>query len=241
MIIEFLQSLMSDAPKWAKQQNLVKESIAIGARYRRHSRAWSSHLLKCQSEIEKFISENPKAKRIAIFGSGHLLDIPKDLLNQSGFEFFLFDAVHPRSVTKSLYKAKCHFIFCDLSQSPEQIFKSHDDIFKSCDLFISLNLLSQLALSGVSASLLSPEERAKLAREIISNHLSFFRALGGPHLLFTDFEKRFLNTADEVIESESSIWNYDLGPAVDTWLWDLAPIGEVSPDFRIELRVGLWK
>ncbi len=241
MILEFLQLLTSDAPKWAKKQKLVKESIAIAARHRRNSMAWASHLENCKNEIREFRVRHSNAKAIAIFGSGHLLDIPNELLDDPKLSIFLFDAVHPRALRKKRFRARCHFINCDLNASSKNLFEMFSAQLKQCELFFSMNLLSQLALSGSQHLAYSPEKRNEFARSLIENHLLFLRSLPGTTLLISDFEKRFLNQQDEVILSESSLWNIEMPRPQKTWLWNLAPRGEISNDFRVELQVGVWE
>ena len=236
MIIEFFQALFSDAPKWAKQQDLVKESVAIGARYLRQKKFWASHLESCQSEIRNFQTQFGQAKKIAVFGSGHLLDFPRELLDRSDLEFFMFDAVHPREIRKKNFRAKCHFISRDLNLKPSEIC---DDIVNECEIFISSNLLSQLALSG--SQHLKSELRDSVAKSLVENHMQFLKSLPGPTLLLSDFEKRFVSEKEEIILTETTLWSYRMPTPRRTWWWNLAPNGEISSDFRLELQVGVWQ
>ena len=236
MIIEFFQALFSDAPKWAKQQDLVKESVAIGARYQRQKKFWASHLENCQAEIRNFQKAYAQAKKIAVLGSGHLLDFPQELLERPDLEFFLFDAVHPREIRKRSFRAKCHFISRDLNLKPSEL---RDDILNQCDIFISTNLLSQLALSG--SQHLKSEQRETFAKSLVENHMQLLKSLPGPTLLLSDFEKRFISSKDEEIVTETTLWGYSMASPRRTWWWSLAPKGEISNDFRLELQVGVWQ
>lgn len=241
MIYEFIEALLSDAPKWARKQNLVKESVAIGARYKRQSKAWAEHLANCQNEIQEFVLKYKSAKRITILGSGHLLDVPAGLLENKSYEFYLFDAVHPRSIRKTRYKAKCHFLVADLNLGAQELKRQFHSEFSACDLVISLNLLSQLALSGSQHLQQKPNERASYAKSLVENHISLLESMARPYLLISDFEKHFIGLKGENILSESSLWDHQLPKPKRIWPWNLAPNGEISKDYRLELQVGVWE
>ncbi len=236
MIYEFFQTLFSDAPHWAKRQNLVQESVAIAARYRRQKDFWLSHLENCYKEIKAF----GNAKKIAVFGSGYLLDFPAELLSNPELEIFLFDAVHPRAVRQNNFRAKCRLITCDLNMNAAELFKSYDLILRQCDAFISLNLLSQLALHGSQHLASQEKQRVVFAKGLVANHLGFLKSLPGPVLLISDFEKRFVDLKNEVILNETTLWGFQMPQPNRKWTWNLAPRGEVSKDFRIDLEVGVW-
>ncbi len=241
MLKEFFQTLFSDAPDWAKQQNLVKESVAIKARYERQKSHWASHLLNSQNEILKFRIENQEAKKIAVFGSGHLFDFPQELLCNPSLHIFLFDAVHPREIRAESFKARVQFINCDLNLKPQALFERYGKILEQCELFVSTNLLSQLALSGSARLQKNETERTKLAQSIIENHLLFLHSLPGRSLLISDFEKKFIGTADEKVLEQTTLWGYTMAKPLRSWLWDLAPFGEISKKYRVELEVGTWR
>ncbi len=239
LIFEFFQSLLSDAPKWAIKQKLVNESIAIKARHERQKSHWANHLIGSQSEILKFINEFPHSKEIAVFGSGHLFDFPTELFSRKDLEFFLFDAVHPKSVRRQSYAAKVHFLNADLNLKPEVLKQQFAEAFGKCDLFISLNLLSQLALGGSAHLSKSEHLRKTFAQTLVSNHLALLK--NRKTLLISDFEKNIYDREDKNILFDSTLWDYKMPQPIRKWEWDLAPFGEVSKKYRIELTVGLWR
>ncbi len=240
MIFEFLQSLLSDAPQWAKEQGLVKESIAISARYSRQKKSWAGHLQNCHQEIESFLSKHPTQKKIGILGSGYLLDFPPGILEDPSYELYLFDAVHPRSIRGRKTKAKLNLVTCDLNLDPEILNFDFQQELSSCELIVSTNLLSQLALSGSKKFEHKADLRSDLAQKLVAQHLKFLRGLKMPVLLISDFEKIFKSEEDKILVRESSLWNAKMPSPHREWLWQLAPLKEVSRFYSIELKVGAW-
>jgi hypothetical protein len=240
MIFELIQSFLSDAPAWAKKQGLLKESIAIGARYSRQKKTWAAHLQNCHEEIEAFLSSYPEKKKIGVFGSGYLFDFPKSILADASYELYLFDAVHPRSVKAKKTQANLKFVTVDLNLAPEILNFDFQDELSNCDLMVSTNLLSQLALYGTKDIPDNGDRREKRAQKIISQHLHFLREMKKPTLLLTDFEKIFKSPEQKVLVQESSLAKVNLKPPQREWLWQLAPLGEVSRTYSIDLKVGSW-
>ncbi len=240
MIFEFIQSFLSDAPEWAKKQGLLKESIAIRARYSRQKKTWAAHLQNCHREIEAFVASHPKQKKIGVFGSGYLLDFPKSILSDPAYKLILFDAVHPRAVRVKKTQAKLKFVTVDLNLAPEILNFDFQEDLASCDLLISTNCLSQLALYGAKKISDNGDLREKFAQKLISQHLYFLRELKKPTLLLSDFEKIFKSPEQKTLVQENTLAKVKLKPPQREWLWQLAPLGEVSRTYSIELQVGSW-
>ena len=240
MILEFIQSILSDAPTWAREQGLLKESLAIHSRYLRHKEPWTAHLSHCQSEIETFLNQYPGKKKLGILGSGYLLDFPSKILNDSSYELFLFDAVHPRALKTKTTKAKLNFIYVDLNLAPEILNFDFQQELASCELMLSTNLLSQLALGGSRHLENDENQRIPLARQLVSQHLKFLRSTKKPSILISDFEKIIKSKQGSILVQESSLANFQMPIPAHQWLWPLAPLGEISKDYSIELKVGTW-
>jgi hypothetical protein len=240
MIFELFRSFLSDAPEWAKKQGLLKESIAIQARHSRQKKTWAAHLQNCHQEIEAFLSAHPEKKKIGIFGSGYLFDFPKSILDDPSYELCLFDAVHPRSLKVKKTQAKLKFVTLDLNLAPEILNFDFQADLSTCELMISTNCLSQLALYGAKNVADNGDLREKRAQKLISQHLHFLREMKKPTLLLTDFEKIFKSPEQKVLVQESSLAKVKLKPPQREWLWQLAPLGEVSRTYSIDLKVGSW-
>ena len=95
MLLELLESATTPAPLLARRMGLVYESIAIGARYRRCSRDWRDHLLRCHAAIGSAIESAPKHRLAVILGCGGLYDVPWRMLRDRFDRVVLVDMVFP--------------------------------------------------------------------------------------------------------------------------------------------------
>jgi hypothetical protein len=99
------------------------------------------------------------------------------------------------------------------------------------DAIVSLNLMSQLPLS-ISGD---PQNVFQTCAE---EHLQFLRMTGKPVLLISDFLQQQVDRTGKVSDSRSTIPS--MPRPLKQWTWALAPMGEISKSFAIELLVGVW-
>lgn len=84
-----------------KKTGYLKDQHGIINRYYREKENWDKHLEKCKNFISKEL-DNFSGKKIAVFGSGWLLDVPIELLVKKFKEVWLFDVKHPLVVKQKL-------------------------------------------------------------------------------------------------------------------------------------------
>lgn len=135
------------------------DQLGIMQRYLRESKQWDEHLKQTQTFILSCL-ENKFFNKIAVLGSGWLLDIPVGELINHTQHLHLFDVVHPRQVVHK-YKGNKNLLFVtkDLSfgliNEAARCNNSNDflntlaaiepeTMFSEYDLTISVNLLNQL-------------------------------------------------------------------------------------------------
>lgn len=213
-----------------------KDQLGIIHRFVQENEYWRGHLQNTQ----KFILENlPKQGnlKIAVLGSGWLLDFPMNELQQE-HELFLFDICHPPQI-KNKYRrfSNIHFIDKDLTfglvdfahknQNPDLVLSEADKKetsteFSSFDATISLNLLNQLDILLIencfSPPTLNSLDFTPLRKQIQDLHI---RSLPkGRSILISDWTE--LNaTINELHPIEKSLIFTQLlnGYPYQEWLW----------------------
>jgi hypothetical protein len=176
--------------KYSIKQKYHNDQQGIMRRYLRESKQWDDHLKQTQKFILSCLG-GKSYNKIAVLGSGWLLDVPvAELLNHAR-ELHLFDAVHPKQVVHK-YKSnkKLVFITKDLSfgliHEAAQCKNSNefigilnalnpDLLFNNYDLVISVNLLNQLDNLLIeflhSRFSLSREQEEQIRKIIQDNHI----------------------------------------------------------------------
>ena len=142
-----------------------KDQNGIINRYLREEKGWKEHL----NNTKKFIiqaAENKEKSSCIILGSGWLLDVPIEILNNIFDKIYLVDIVHPKQITHKFRKnEKIVFVEADISGYLETTYrfikenkkkpvplvnikKSFDyelsELIKSASMVVSVNILNQL-------------------------------------------------------------------------------------------------
>lgn len=241
MILELMQSLLYPEFYKSHSRNWVIDSIALKSRYHRLRKEWSPHIFECRSMIQNFLEltsdsnqileeppkqnsllrSKPRLPKFEIWGSGYLEEVPKSALeSKSGV---LVDLFFPHVVQSWAQKNKwfCH---------QQDLTKPFAPLAESV---ISCNVLSQIPLFDQR---INQEEAFKSHWHQLQNYNSF--------LIISDFEKRILSPNKKLIEVHPTVdhknLNKKLGPPLKVWSWSLAPLGEFSRQFSVELKVGAW-
>jgi hypothetical protein len=168
------------------------------------------------------------------------MELPLSIFEQSSSEFILIDAVHPREIQKwAKDRNNVKLMTLDLSQPAYEVFGQLGGLISENDLVISCNLLSQLPLSHLNGR--NNKKDTETAVVVLRNHLEFLRKLKVPCLLISDFQRSYRSVEGQITQRESSIWGLRLQRPCIHWTWNLAPLGERSKDFSVELEVGIWQ
>lgn len=238
MIQEWIDYLCTPAPEWAKQRGLLYESVSLKYRSRRQREAWAHHLQQCHQVTEKFLNLHPKAERIFVLGSGYLMEFPVVSLAGKNVELILVDAVHPRGVQRSVpASAQVRKVNVDLTAPPAEISEALGWKRSKKDLVISCNVMSQLAHSRWTGAEASDQE---LTKTLVGSHLDLLNGCGSPVLLLSDFKKTLRTAHQEIISEESTLAELPMPRPQTDWIWQLAPRGEFSKDYSVELTMGAW-
>jgi hypothetical protein len=253
MIRELFLYLTTPASKHAKKFGHLYEAIALGAREKRCKLFWKSHREDSQRLILKVVQTILQRKSLLILGSGPLHEIPIVELSKLFESITLVDIVHLKE-TKQKYRHlhNLSFIEHDITELEIKISEEKKVMNKvpttflnnHYDLVISANILSQLAyhlrnfLEKMASPSLSSENLDQFSNQISQDHFLYLKSFGCPVLLITDIATYFKNSRNEKVDVQTPYMNLDLPTPVATWLWDVAPIPEYSPEISLQMKVA---
>lgn len=260
MLPELLLSLRSKSSDIARKSGLLHEQIAIHYREKRCRTHWLSHRQKCQNLIIEAVKTTPQKNRVLVLGSGLFHEIPLKKLSDEFKEVVAVDIVHlpqARSLAKSL--PNITLVEQDLTQ---WLYKMKEKPIskagwltvdvptyfqnKNFDLVISANLLSQLhlapkrVLEGLPKKHhISAEEIELCCQKITDAHIQYLK--GFKHskvLLISDIETYFMDKENKILETHP-LKHSSLLPAPEkTWNWHVAPVGEISAEYSLQMKVA---
>jgi hypothetical protein len=241
MIQELWDYLTTSASAPARKEGYLYHSIALAHRARRCHQHWSEHLEECHKNISSRFSRRAKGGRLAVLGSGLLLETPLEILLPQFDQIDLVDVVHTKDVRSRVAKTagneKIHFTEMDLNKQT---------LTEKYDFVISANLLSQLPYvisnqmrEGKPADDELESRIQNLSKDLQSRHIEQLCALSKERLLFSDFQLHIRGLDQKIIETSTTVdkeLNLKWKP---TWAWNLAPAPEFSKDYSVELIVGI--
>ena len=224
------------------------EGRGILYRYRRHRGAWQPHLEATKQVILEAVAACPGRESVAVLGSGALLDVPLGEILAAFRRVVLVDVAHPWRVRlRAALTPRVALLDADLTGiggavSPGMEPPAPPDLPAVCeaDLVISLNLMSQLAYVPVSQleRLGQTEEQTDdFAGALVRAHLDWLRRLPGRVCLVTDVKRIVLDPQGGVIGEIDPLYGLSLPEGGTEWNWDIAPIGEMAPDYAVRHRV----
>ena len=246
MIREMITYIGSSAAPRARRAGLVRECVAIEARHRRHSLAWSPHLDRCKAHIVAALKLADPAKSVLVLGAGPCLDLPVEALAVHPAGAVLVDAVLLPSTKKLIAKyAKLSFVLSDLTGllATREVHSAIPELApintEGYGLIISANILSQLPLAFVSVPPENADEKVIMTALQVA-HVKRLKASGIPTLVISDYSAELMvaNVKNEYNTIDSVIFSTD---AVDCWTWTVAPTGELDAQKELSLTVGVWQ
>lgn len=260
MLPELLLSLRSKSSAIARKSGLLHEQIAIHYREKRCRTHWLSHRQKCQNFIIDAIKNMPQKNRVLILGSGLFHEIPLKKLSDEFREVVAVDIVHlpqARSLAKSL--PNISLIEQDLTQwlykmKEKPISKAGwlsvdvPSYFqnKNFDLVISANLLSQLHIAPkrVLESLpkkhqISELEIEQFCTNLTDAHIQYLKGFKQSKvLLISDIETYIMDKENKILEVHPLKYSAQLPTPEKSWNWHVAPVGEVSTEYSLQMKVA---
>lgn len=224
------------------------EGRGILYRYRRHRGAWRPHLEAAKQVILEAVAACSDRESVAVLGSGALLDVPLADLLAEFRRVVLVDVAHPWRVRlRAALTPRLTLLDADLTGiggrlSPGMEPPSPPDLpsVRAAGLVISLNLMSQLPyvpVSQLERMGQTEEQSDAFAAGLMRAHLDWLRRLPGRVCLITDVKRIVLDPQGRVIGEIDPLYGLSLPESGTEWSWDIAPIGEMAPDYAVRHRV----
>lgn len=240
MLREAYDWMMSPALPLARKSGHLAEFVAIAARRRRRKTAWVEHERRSRAFLEH-VAKTAAADGVAlILGAGHVDDIPLDALADRFEKVILVDL--------AFSLATCHAarrlgnVVCwrrDVTETldvlpdvrePEAFLEDPNIRFVT-----SVNLLSQLGV--IPTRKMGEAEADALSRRLIEAHLRWLSQFQCPVALIADAAVEVMDKSGAMTATLDPMKGATLPQATETWLWDIAPLGEIDRDHAIRHRV----
>jgi hypothetical protein len=255
VIREMVESSLTPATGIARRLGYVDEVVAIGARERRHRRAWAAHLEYTRAFVDEVAVGGD---HLVVLGSGRLLDVPLERVARRYARTTLVDMVHPRVARRRAAAVQgvvcvegdvtgCAARLCAGQGLPEPARPVLLDGGPPPTTTISLNLASQLAVAPslwLERHGFEDEVIDRFGTALVTLHLEWLSALPGSVGLVTDVRRRYTRRGVDGEAVESSLFDVARPPADRCWTWEVAPEGEIEPEVTLVLDVEAfvdWK
>jgi len=229
------------------QKNIIRkmgyfaDQQGIMNRFIQNPGTWESHLANSSRYVLNFVMKN-KPGKVAILGSGWLLDVPIKELAEFSSELILVDIHHPRQIRHKL-KNYSNVVFLDYELTGGTAYEVYDMVkgankgirkdlkdikcpgFKEelkADYFISLNILDQLDTVIIEYLQKFPgwpvEDVHVLRKNIQSAHINSLPK--GRSCLITDIEEIAVNKKGEKKHSPLIYTTLPEPVNLKSWLWE---------------------
>ncbi len=236
----------------AKKMGFLSEAISMEARAKRCKQSWGVHYQNCQKAILRASQRAVQKRTVLVLGAGSLHDIPLGILSAQFDKVLLVDLVFlnsARSVAQQFDNVA--LIEHDITESLERIciglpvvdtpMAWLDD--SSIDLVVSLNLITQLPLIPVRWLMehfeCSEQEGDILGKQLILAHLLYLQLFNGEVCLIADREGIEFDSDGSEVERFDPWWDIESPQVIESWQWELMPLGEHSRHRYQINRVGV--
>jgi hypothetical protein len=256
VLLETLEYLTTDCPGYARRLGYLKEAIAIKARYRRHCEAWGPHLARSRAVVSQAVDACDGRRTAIVLGSGLLLDIPIGALAAKFQRVLCVDVVHLRAARRVAARyPNVSLVTGDMTGLAECMDRRiadgwtgtpvpapallHDE--SAVDLVISANVAAQLPVIPAAAlrrAGAGDGEIRAFCGDVVRSHLAYLSGFGAPVCLITERGRETCDRDGGVLRIEDALFGVSLPNDGQSWVWDLAPVGEVSR--RYALRNQVW-
>lgn len=238
----------------ARAIGFIEDQKGIMRRYKREKLNWDSHLENTKAYISRQTA-GQFFNKIAVLGSGYLLDLPTDILLSRCNEIQLYDINHPKEI-QARYRdnAKISFIEMDITGLSKHLHsaKRNSDVQKiigtqsqfsvpDADLIISLNILNQLDIILVDylngKMVLDMETELQLRNKIQSEHIACLTETMS--LLVADTEEIHIDENGQKSSNNLFTEMHIAGITSDaeTWKWSFDTTGNYAEDAIVTFNV----
>ncbi len=226
----------------------IRSSVSLWSRAGRAAAAWKDHEDNCQRAVLIKAKDLRLRRTAVVLGSGLLRDVPVEMLARAFDTVVLVDRVHLASVRARLSRRKLanvRLVERDLSgygdlkagRAPEPFAFLRQVPY--LDFVVSANLVSQV---GIGAARLLEKEApgampADTVTQLVRAHVEGLAALPCTTCLLTDISFSVIDRNGHTHECQDLLAGVEAPPALASWNWPVAPLGEESPDYQVVHRV----
>jgi hypothetical protein len=260
MLDDLLTSLITPCSPYVRRMGYLDEAIAMRGRHRRHRVSWQPHLDNTRRFVLSAAERCRNRSRVAVLGSGLLLDLPLAELSSLFREVVLMDVVCFPEVRRQIRGFRnVSFVECDVTTIAERLYDNGRQgrselpeaspalscIGEDAGLVVSLNILSQLwvvprSFAGSRMPRLGQDEVDDWCRAIVEAHYAALRSLSCDVCLVADYAFVKRDREGKVISRGSTVSGLSLPGPDASWTWQIAPLGDESRSASKELCVGAW-
>lgn len=238
----------------ARAIGYLEDQKGILRRYKREKSNWDSHIQNTKEYICRQ-TKNLRFEKIAVLGSGYLLDLPIDELLERCAEIHLYDVHHPKEVlSKYRDNPKIVFVEKDITGLSDYLYKAkkNSDVVETlnfrtqffiqdADLIISLNILNQLDIILVDylneKMALDMDIELNLRNKIQTEHINCLTETMS--LLIADTEEIHINETGQ--ESTNNLFTEihleGITSDIESWKWSFDTSGNYAEDAIVTFNV----
>jgi len=256
-IIMSLISLFNSFRRNIRRAGYIKDQNGIIRRYNIEYEKWQNHIAKChQFIIVQLINYN--GGKVAVLGSGWLLDVPMEELIDTFNQIDLIDINHPKQIMRKYEnESAVNFIVKDLTNgliekanettsiSDFIEFMDHCEpiLFKEkYDLVISINILNQLDI--ILCDFIKQKFKVKneillkIRSKVQQNHMDMIKNYKSC-LISDSVEQQIYN--NEIVANKSLIFCDLTNKTEDeSWIWKFDTQKSYNPKFNTSFIVKAY-
>lgn len=249
MLREALAWMTTPADLLTRRSGQLSEFIAISSRRRRHRANWAAHEMRTKETILRSVERADPDGTAILLGSGHLYDIPLVELSARFGHVALVDLAFSwttRRLATALKNVSCvrHDVteaLAPLASGSTKVPRPRALVDDDRITFVaSVNLLSQLPVQpgrllerqGVAPAIVETVQRG-----LVENHMAWLSRFRCPQLLICDRGYQVLDSDSQVIETIDPLHGVILPEPAASWIWDIAPFGEVHRNYAVRNQV----
>ncbi len=220
----------------------LSDQKGIFHRYIREVDSWKTHLDKTKKFIKDAVTRR-KSQKIALLGSGWLLDIPLGDLSACCEEVHLYDIIHPAEVKYKIQKLEnvffyeaditggavisCYNIFKEFRRKGKVMSLNEISFLeftpqKDFDLILSVNTINQLDILLVSYlkkyKIFQEDSIRNFQKLIQLSHIDMLKKNKG--ILITDYKEMTYDSNDTLFTEQNLLYaDINRKNIRDEWIW----------------------
>ncbi|MEQ8398120.1 hypothetical protein [Thalassobaculum sp.] len=236
MLREAVEWLATPSLPFARRSGHLSEFVAIAARRRRHLAAWAAHEDHSKAAVLRAADRTDTNGAAVILGAGHLNDVPLAALSERFEAVRLVDIAFARATHRAAHAlGNVTCVRHDVTESLHDLTDIAAPRFLMDDATVrfvaSVNLLSQLSV--VATRRMDDSRTDAVGRALVEAHLAWLRRLPCPTALVFDRAIEILGPTGIVMSRLDPLHGAELPETGETWIWDIAPRGEIDADHSV--------